>query len=78
MKNMSKMITGFTLLTAIPMTIAAYSFSAQVKDHTPQFVASPVLASLGVTGITNQNVHSDGCNCAACQQGCQIVIHAKI
>jgi|GEM_PF-4544298 len=72
MRNMTKIMASVALLTALPATMTAMQLGTQTQRHqAPQYMVSTVLASLGVT--TDHNVHSAGCGCAACQQGCQVV-----
>lgn len=70
MRNISKVIAGVALLTATP---AVMTVTPQAQtNHAPQYMASTVLASLGVNTAPDHNTHGAGCGCAACQ-GCQVV-----
>lgn len=68
MQNMTKIMASVALLTALPATMTAVKLGAQ----TPHHMASTVLASMGASP-PDHNVHSAGCGCAACQQGCQVI-----
>lgn len=66
MQNISGIIAGAALLTVVP---AAMTAMPQAQGHQrPQYMASPVLASLGMASTPDHGSHAAGCNCAACQQ----------
>jgi hypothetical protein len=69
MKNITRAVASIALLTA-PVTMTAIPQSQ--ANHAPQYMASTVLASLGMATTPDHNVHASGCGCAACQS-CQIV-----
>ena len=79
MQNISKIIAGIALLTAAPVAMTALHLGTQAQSHqAPQYMASPVLASLGIASTPDHTVHGTGCGCAACQQGCQTIAPSTV
>ena len=73
MQNASKIIAGMALLVAVPAAITSMQFGTEAqRQQAPQYMASTVLASLGITSAPDHNVHGASCGCAACQS-CQVI-----